>query len=83
VIGIEIKKCKTKASYSATLLKKQKLQLHKLKNNFEVISDAGIAAVIMVDGVKVICHSYGELLFSIDDVQKIREISEKIFAAVL
>ncbi|MBI5393129.1 hypothetical protein HZA96_04620 [Candidatus Woesearchaeota archaeon] len=82
MIEFEVKKCKTKASYSAVLKKKQKLYLERLAKHFEVVSDAGIAAVVIVDDVKVIVHSYGELLFTIEDVEKIKQISEKIFKAV-
>jgi hypothetical protein len=77
----EIKKCKTKTSYSCVLKKKQKLHLDRLQKHFNVLSDAGIAAVVLVDNIKVIVHSYGELKFSINDTDKIKEISEKIFKA--
>ena len=72
MIEFEVKKCKTKASYSVTLKKKQKLQLERLSKHFEVVSDAGIAIVIMVEDVEVICHGYGELKFKINNLDKIK-----------
>ncbi len=72
---IKVEKCKTKAAYSA----KVKVDLNKVKKNFEVILETPILVVIKVDGVEVVVHSYGELLFKkCDDIELMQRIAEKI-----
>lgn len=73
-------KCKTKVAYSAKLKKQGKLDLEKIKEKFEVILDTPILLVVKVEGVEVIVHGYGELLFKkCEDVELMKKIAEKIY----
>lgn len=75
-----LSKCKTKAAYSAKLKKPGKLNLEKIKKKFEVVMDTDILLVLKVEGVEIICHAYGELLFkNCDDVPLIEKIAERIY----
>ena len=77
-------KCKTKAAYSAKLKKQGKLNLDKIKEKFEVILETPILLVIKVEGIEIIVHGYGELLFKrCEDVEKMKIISEQIYDAGL
>ena len=77
-------KCKTKAAYSAKLDKKTTLNTEKIKKRFNVILETTILLVIAVDGVEVIVHSYGELLFKkCQDKELMNKIAEKVYAAGL
>ena len=80
MIDFTIEKCKTKAAYSAKLKKQQKLDLIRIKKEFEVALETPILLVVKVEGLEVIVHSYGELLFKkCEDVELMRRIAEKIY----
>ena len=69
----EIKKCKTKAAYSAKPLKNTKLDLNKIKKKFKVVADTPIVLVISKENAgEIIVHNHGEILFkTLEDEQKI------------
>ena len=84
VIKFIVEKCKTKAAHSAKLKKQQHLDLQKIKKKFAVILETPILLVVNVDGIEVIVHGYGELLFkNCQDVDLMRKIAERIYAAGL
>ena len=62
-IDFSLGKCKTKATFSAKLKNPQKLDLEKIKKKFNVVLETPILLVIHVQGVELIVHGYGELLF--------------------
>ncbi len=73
-------KCKTKAAFSAKLRKPGKLDLDKLKRQFEVVLETPILLVLKVEGLEVIVHGYGELLFkNCSDMSAMEKIAEKIY----
>lgn len=77
-------KCKTKATYSAKLKQTgaqlRKLDLLKIKQQFEVLLETPILLVIKVEGIEVIVHSYGELLFkNCEDFPLMERLAEKIY----
>ena len=75
-----LEKCKTKAAYSAKPIKKVKLDLKLIKKKFEVILETPILLVIKTEGIEVIVHSYGELLFkNCEDVKLMKKIAEKVY----
>ncbi|MBI4453889.1 hypothetical protein HY636_04570 [Candidatus Woesearchaeota archaeon] len=84
-----ITSCKTKQSCKAKLNKRQNLNLKNLKEKFNIVSDAGIALVLSVDGVEVVVHGYGELIFKIKTGKnkvsqaEIEKIAKKIFDVCL
>ncbi len=79
-----LEKCKTKATYSAKLKKQQQLHLQKIKSHFELILETPILLVVKVEGIEVIVHGYGELLFKkSQDQELMRKIAEKIYKAGL
>jgi len=82
-----IEPCKTKQSCKAKLNKRQNLNLKNLKENFNVVSDEGIVLVLNVEGVEVVVHGYGELIFKTGknkvSQNKIESIAKKIFDACL
>jgi len=84
MIEFTVEKCKTKAAYSAKLKKQQKLDLKKIKDKFSVVLETPILLVVSVEGVEVIIHGYGELLFKrCQDVDLMRKIAERIYGVGL
>ncbi|MBU0456644.1 MAG: hypothetical protein ABH824_05590 [Nanoarchaeota archaeon] len=74
-------KCKTKATYSAKLKKRQKLDLNKIGNHSEIILKTPILLVIKLEGIEIIVHSYGELLFkNCDDFSLMEKLAEQIYS---
>ncbi len=81
MLDFTIEKCKTKAAYSAKLKRQQKLNLSKIKKEFEVILETPILLVIAVEGIEIIVHGYGELLFkNCADVGLMESIAKKIYS---
>jgi hypothetical protein len=79
-IKFSLAKCKTKAAYSAKLQQKGKLNLKKIKENFEVVMETPILLVIKTEAGEVIVHSHGEILFKgCKDVELMEEISKTIY----
>ena len=79
-IKFSLAKCKTKAAYSAKLQQKGKLDLKKVKENFEVLMETPILLVIKTEAGEVIVHSHGEILFKgCKDVELMEEISKTIY----
>lgn len=75
-----VARCKTRAAYSAKPTKNIKLNLEKIKHHFETIIDTPIALVIEENGVKIIVHSYGELIFkNYFDEEKIKQMAGEIY----
>ena len=84
MIEFTVEKCKTKAAYSAKLKKQQHLDLQKIKNKFEIVLETPILLVLKVDGVEMVVHGYGELLFkNCQDQDLMRKIAESIYEAGL
>ncbi len=80
MIEFHVQKCKTRAGYSAKLVKQGKLDLSKLREKFDVVMDTPVLLVLSIDGIDVIVHGYGELLFKkCDDVKLAERIAEKIY----
>lgn len=79
-IKFSLAKCKTKASYSAKLRQKGKLNLEKIKKKFKVVMETPILLVVKTEAGELIVHSYGELLFKkCEDIKLMEKISEKIY----
>jgi len=75
-------KCKTRAGYSARLIKQGKLDLKKIKKKFETILETSILLVIKVEGLEIIVHGYGELLFkngTAEQVELMEKVAEKVY----
>lgn len=70
-------KCKTRAGYSAKLQKPGKLDLKKIKGKFETILDTLILLVIKEQGLEIVVHGYGELLFKNGTAEQ-AELMEKV-----
>ena len=80
MVNYTLAKCKTKASYSAKLAQKGKLNLDAIKKKFTVTVDTPILLVITVEGVEVIVHGYGELLFkNSSDVALLEQLAKRIY----
>jgi hypothetical protein len=79
-IKFSLAKCKTKAAYSAKLQQKGKLDLKKVKDNFEVVMETPILLVIKTEAGELIVHSHGELLFKgCKEVKLMENISKEIY----
>ena len=77
-------KCKTKATYSAKLLQKNKLDLNKIKNKYELVMETPILLVIKINNIEIIVHQHGELLFkNCEDVKWMESIVEEIYVNYL
>lgn len=75
-----IEKCKTKAAYSSKLKHQQKLDLTKIKDQFKIILETPILLVVTVEGIEIIVHRYGELLFkNCNDINLMEKIAKKIY----
>lgn len=80
MIKFSLARCKTKATYSAKLRQKGKLDLKKVKEKFEIIMETPILLVIKVEGVDVIVHEHGELLFkNCEDIELMERIAKEIY----
>lgn len=80
MINFTLEKCKTKAAYSAKLKRQQHLDLQKINQKFETVLETPILLVVKIDGVEVIVHGYGELLFKKCEDQRLMErVAEKIY----
>lgn len=79
-----IGKCKTKATYSATLKNPQKLNLANIKQRFEVLLETPVLVVIKEQGIEIIVHGYGELLFkNCEEMDLMEKIARKVYEAGL
>lgn len=75
-----IEKCRTKAAYKTKLIKRHKLNLNNIKENFNVISDAKIALVLNIENIEIVVQEHGEIMFkNTEDREKIKKIAEKIY----
>ncbi len=75
-------KCKTRAGYSAKLIKQGKLDLKKIKDHFETILETPILLVIKVGGLEIVVHGYGELLFkngTNEQVELMEKVAERVY----
>ena len=76
-----LNRCKTKAAYSAKLVKRNKLNLDKVKGKFEIVLETPILLVINSKAGEIIVHGYGELLFKkCEDIDLMKEIAEEIYS---
>lgn len=79
-IKFSLGKCKTKAAYSAKLQQKGKLDLAKIKAKYGAILETPILLVIKVNGVEIVVHSHGELMFkNCDKVDWMEKVAEEIY----
>ncbi len=84
MIDFTLEKCKTKAAYSAKLKKQQQLDLQKIKRKFETVLETPILLVLLVEGIEIVVHGYGELLFKkSQDVDLMKRIAEEIYGTGL
>lgn len=80
MVDFTLGKCKTRAAYSAKLKKPERLDLDEIKKKFEVILETPILLVIRVQGVEIIVHGYGELVFKkCEDSEWMETIAKKIY----
>ena len=74
-------KCKTRAAYSAKLRKQGRLDLDKIKKKFEVVLETPILLVIKAEGIEIIVHQYGELIFKrCEDIELMERMVKEIYA---
>ena len=84
MIDFTLEKCKTKAAYSAKLKRQRQLDLQALKQKLEIVLETPLLLVVKEEGVEIIVHGYGELLFKrCEDTDLMRKIAEKIYAVGL
>lgn len=73
-------KCKTKATYSAKLRQPGKLNLEKIKKRFTTLLETPILLVISVQGIEIVVHGYGELLFKkCEDMDLMEKIAGQVY----
>lgn len=77
MINFTFGKCKTRAGYSAQLKKQQKLNLRKIKEAFETVLETPILLVIKEQGLEIVVHGFGELLFKNGKAEQV-ELMEKV-----
>tara|TARA_Y100000310_G_scaffold236738_1_gene239982 strand:- start:74 stop:331 length:258 start_codon:yes stop_codon:yes gene_type:complete len=81
MVKFTLNKCKTKAAYSAKLVKRGKLNLDKVAEKYEVILETPILLVINSKAGEVIVHGYGELLFKkCENIDLMKEVAEEIYS---
>ena len=80
MIKFSLAKCKTKTTYSAKLMQKDKLDLTKIRKKFEVVMETPILLVIKTETGEVIVHSHGEILFKkCTDTELMEKVAEDIY----
>jgi len=73
-------KCKTRAAFSAKLKQKGTLDLEKIKKYFTVLLETPILIVIKEEGMEIIVHGHGELLFKNGaDLSLMEKTAENIY----
>ncbi|MFH0701341.1 MAG: hypothetical protein V2A62_02810 [Candidatus Woesearchaeota archaeon] len=83
-IKFTLGKCKTRAAYSAKLQQKGKLDLLKIRKRYETILETPILLVIKVNGIEIVVHSHGELMFKeCEDVVFMERTSKEIYESAL
>ncbi|MEK6938228.1 MAG: hypothetical protein AABX04_04245 [Nanoarchaeota archaeon] len=83
-IKFTLGKCKTRAAFSAKLQQKGKLDLLKIRKKYETILETPILLVIKVNGVEIVVHSHGELMFKeCEDVEFMERTSREIYDLAL
>jgi len=79
-VKFSLGKCKTRAAYSAKLNQKGKLNLDKLKKKYETILETPILLLVKINGIEIIIHSHGELIFkSGNDLEWMEKTAEDIY----
>ncbi len=79
-----LEKCKTKAAYSAKLKKTRKLDLAAIKRKFPVVMETKILLLLKIEGIEIICHGFGELLFkNCEDKEKMARIAQDVYGVGL
>ncbi len=79
-----VARCTTRAAYSAKPNKNVTLDLAKIKKKYETLLDTPIVVVIKIEGVEIVVHCYGELVFKeFYDEEKIKKIAKEIYGAGL
>ncbi len=81
MVNFTLEKCKTKATYSAKLVGNGKIDLDVVRENLDVVLDTPVLVVVKVDGIEVVVHGYGELLFKqCEDTELMEKVSEKVYS---
>lgn len=77
-------KCKTKGACSAKLKLKEKLDLKKLKGNFEIQAETPVLFLIKEKDYEIVVHAYGEVLFKNgSNIDEMKAIASRIYALTL
>ncbi len=82
MIQFTIEKCKTRAGYSAKLPSSRKLNLARIKKEFEIVLETPILLVIREQGLEIVVHGYGELLFKNgkeEDTGAMRKVAARVY----
>ena len=82
MIPFTLEKCKTRAGYSAKLPSPRKLNLSCIKKEFEVLLETPILLVVKVEGLEIVVHGFGELLFKNgkdDQINVMRNVAQKVY----
>jgi len=79
-IPFSLAKCKTKAAYSAKLKQQQTLDLKNIAQKYMVILETPILLVLKEQGVEIIVHRYGEIMFkNCDNVAFMEKAAQQIY----
>ena len=82
--GFTFEKCKTKGAYSAKLTLREKLDLKKLKGNFDILSETPVLFLIKAKDYEIVVHAYGEILFKNGtNVNEMKAIALRIYSITL
>lgn len=80
MVDFTLGKCKTRAAYSAKLRTQGVLDLKKIAKKYEVMLETPIVLVILVEGIEVIVHQYGELVFKkCEDMALMERIATEVY----
>ena len=81
-INFTFGKCKSRAGYSARLPTSRKLDLSRIKKALVVILETPILLVIQEQGLEIVVHGYGEILFkngTPEQVGLMEKVAERIY----
>ena len=83
-IRFSLGKCKSRAGFSAKLQQQGKLNLDTIKKQFRVLLETPILLVVEVEGMEILVHKYGELLFKNGtDIMLMETVAKEIYEVAL
>lgn len=80
----KLEPCHTSNGFKATLVDGKRLNLKKLKGNFEIQVETPVVYVLKIEGVEVIAHKFGYLQIKNCQYKEIADaLAKKVYGVLL